>query len=319
LVDAVEGAPAVASYSSFVSVLNPTGSSLILSTYLLAGAMPSVVAAPSGTIVVSGDVGQGAQTPQFSGPFSTPVLTTDAYLALLTVPSAAPAVSLSQVRNAFSLQPGPIAPGEIVSLGLPGFVPAQTADIGLNVLAPMTTNLAGVQVLFDGRPAFLITVDYGRVVCIAPVEIAGQGSTAIQVNVNGTMSNILNAPVTQTALGLLTADESGSGLANARNSDGSLNGPRNPAAAGTALTLYVTGVGLTVPPEMDGVIPSNSAIVPAASTLSFLGLLEISSTTFYALPGFVPGLFALDVVTPNNVSGQNQIVLGSQIVSVYFK
>jgi len=319
LVHAVAGAPAASSYSSFVSILNNAGSALIFSTYLLAGAMPSIAAGLGGSIVVAGDVGPGAQTPEFTGPFVTLPLTTDAYLAVLTLPSAAPAVNLSQVRNAFSLQPGPIAPGEIISLGLPGFVPAQTADIGLNVLAPMTTNLAGVQVLFDGRPAFVITVDFGRVVCIAPVEIAGQTSTAIQVIVNGAASNFLNTPVTQAALGLLTADESGSGLANARNSDGTLNSPRNPAAAGTAVTLYVTGLGLTNPPEMDGLIPSNSNIVPASAPLSFIGLLEISSTTFYALPGFVPGLFALDVVFPSDLSGQNQILLGSQIVSVYFK
>lgn len=262
----------------------------------------------------------GAQTQQYSGfPQPFPLIATDAYLAILTPPAVAPTVSLTQVRNAFSLQPGPVAPGEIVSLGVMGFVPAQFADIGLNVLAPLTTNLDGVQVLFDGRPAFLITVDTGKVVCIAPVEIAGQSNTAIQVSVNGASSNVLNASVAQTALGLLSADGSGSGQANARNSDGTLNGPNNPAAPGTTVTMFFTGAGVTNQPEMDGVVAASSNVVPVAM-ISGIGM----TTSIHALPGFVPGIFALDFVAPANsgpmvglalFSGDSQ----SQFLNVYLK
>ena len=320
LVDAVEAAPAVSSYASFASVLNAAGSALNFSTYLLAGAVPSVAAAPSGSFVIAGDVGQGAQTQEFSGPFGLPVISTDGYLAVLTPPTSPPAANLSQVRNAFSLQPGPVAPGEIVSLGLPGFVPGQRIDIGLNVLAPLTTSLAGVQVLFDGRPAYLITVDSGRVVCIAPVEIAGQTSTAIQLSINGALSNILNAPVAATALGLLSADGSGTGQANARNSDGSVNSQRNPAAAGTTVTLYLTGAGVTNPAEIDGVVAASSNIVPVAKIASGSGTI----TSISALPGFVPGIFAIDFAVPANPPptqgiGLTSGGLQSQFVTVYFK
>jgi uncharacterized protein (TIGR03437 family) len=321
LLGAVEPAPPVGSYSSFVSELNATGSTLQYSTYLLAGATPSVAAGPSGQIVLAGAVGLGAQTQQYSGfPIPFPVTATDASLAILTPPTAAPAVNLSQVRNAFSLQPGPVAPGEIVSLGLPGFVPAQFADIGLNVLTPLTTNLEGVQVLFDGRPAYLITVDFGRVVCIAPVGIASQASTAIQVSVNGALSNVLNVSVAPTAPGFLTADGSGSGLANARNSDGTLNGPNNPAAAGSTVTLFLTGVGLTNPAEMDGVVVSSSSIVPV---ISFTGI-NLPPQSIHSLAGFVPGLFAVDFVAPTTSGLFTQVgVLAddsqSQQVTFYFK
>jgi uncharacterized protein (TIGR03437 family) len=326
LVDGIEPAPPVGSYSSFVSELSATGSKLAFSTYLLAGATPSVAAGPGGAIVVAGDLGMGAQTQQYSGfPNPYPLVATDAYLAILTPPSVAPNLNLARVRNAFSLLPGPVAPGEIVSLGLPGFVPAKFADIGLNVLAPMTTNLERVQVSFDGRPAYLITVDFGRVVCIVPVEIAGQASTNIQVSVNGALSNVLNESVAAAAPGLLTADESGTGLANARNSDGTLNGPNNPAAVGTTVTLFLTGVGLTNPPEMDGVVAASSSIVPAGSILTFVPSSETQSQLIYALPGFVPGLFALDVAVPKNSTGLNQIGVSgpssypNQFVGVYFQ
>jgi uncharacterized protein (TIGR03437 family) len=320
LVDAVEAAPAVGSYSSFVSVLNTAGSALTFSTYLLAGATPSVASAPGGSFVIAGDVGQGAQTQEFSGPFGLPVVSTHAYLAVLTPPASPPAANLLQVRNAFSLQPGPVAPGEIVSLGLPGFVPGQRVDIGFNVLAPLTTNLAGVQVLFDGRPAYLITVDSGRVVCIAPVEISGRTNTAIQVSINGAMSNVLNASVAATALGLLSADGSGAGQANARNSDGSVNGQRNPAAAGTTVTLYLTGAGVTNPAEMDGVVATSSSIAPVATISSG----SATPTSVQALPGFVPGIFAIGFAVPANPPPTQGIGVStsssqSQYVTVYFK
>ncbi len=44
---------------------------------------------------------------------------------------------------------------------------------------------------------------------------------------------------------LLSLDGSGTGLANARNQDGSLNSATNPAAAASFVTVYLTGAGLT--------------------------------------------------------------------------
>jgi uncharacterized protein (TIGR03437 family) len=297
LVSAVEGVPTLRLFASFVSALNPAGSALTFSTYLYAGAKPSVAAGSDGSIYVAGSTGLGAQTFPDSGfinPF--PLTATDGYLAILRPPASAPLLSLTQVANAFSLVGGAVAPGEIVSLSVPGFVPAQPADIGLNVLAPLTTNLAGVQVSFDGRLAYVMSLSSNRIECIAPVEIAGQRSTALQVNINGASSNVLNVNVAPTALGLLSSDGSGAGLANARNFDGTLNSASNPAPLGSIVTLFLTGVGLTKPPEADGVPPRNSDIVPVASISSFFPV----QGTLHALAGFVPGLFAYALPIPND-------------------
>ena len=307
LVAPVAGAPATRQFASFLTSLDPAGSALRFSTYLYAGSAPSVAVAPNGSIYVGGDVGPGSQTMPDSGfvnPF--PLVATDAYLAVLQIPQAVPPILLSGVVNAFSLNAGPIAAGEIVALDVPGFVPSQNADIGLNLLQPLGTNLAGVQVSFDSRAASTIAVYPGKIVCIAPAEIAGESFTQVQVSANGASSNVLNAGVAATALGLLSFDESGTGLANARNADGSLNSATNPASPGSFVTVYLTGAGLTQPSGL-----------PVASITSPFG-----SAPALPLPGFVPGLFSYTFLVPSVAISQIQVVLKtdsstSQPLNVY--
>jgi uncharacterized protein (TIGR03437 family) len=295
LVSPIEGAPAVRQFASFVSALNPSGSALTFSTYLHAGATPFVAAGSNGLIYVAGSTGAGAQSVPESGfPNPPPTIATDAYVAAIRVPGVVPPVNLVRLANAFSLLPGPVAPGEIVVLSVPGFSPAQSADIGLNVLAPLTTSLVGVQVTFDGRPAFVMRVFFGQIECIAPAGIAGQGITRVQVSIDGALSNILNVPVAPTALGLLAADGSGTGLANSQNSDGTRNSESNPAARGSVVTIFLTGAGITNPAEPDGVVPATSQIVPVATIFDFMP----GAGSVHALPGFVPGVFAYSFSVP---------------------
>ena len=299
LVAGVVPAPAEPQFSSFVSELNAAGTALKFSTYVLAGAAPAVASGPNGSVVVAGSVGLGAQSQPFTNSFHPNPVATDSVLVIFNPPAQTPPVNLSQVRNAFSLQPGPIAPGEIVALALPGFAPVQPTDAGLNVLTPLTTNSGGVQVFFDGKPAFVMTVDYQKVVCIVPAQVAGQTATQIQASVNGQLSNVLNATVADTALGLLSLDQTGTGQANARNADGTLNGATNPATAGTKLTIFFTGAGVANPAEPDGMAPSTYDIAPAAA----ISLQSPTGGTYtpigvHSLPGFVPGLFDYDLTLP---------------------
>jgi uncharacterized protein (TIGR03437 family) len=296
LVAPVEGAPVVRQFASFVSVLNPHGSALTFSTYLHAGSAPSVTVGSNGSIYVAGSVGMGAQSvPDTGFPNPPPTILTHAYLAAIHVSASPAAVNLVQVANAFSLMPGAVAPGEIVALSVPGFDPAQFADIGLNVLAPLTTNLEGVQVFFDGRPAFVLRIVFGQIECIAPAAIAGQRSTRVQVSIDGALSNVLNVSVAPTALGVLAADGSGMGLATAQNFDGTYNSETNPAPRGSAITFFLTGAGITNPPEPDGVVPATTQIVPVAAILNFF---DGVTGRIHALPGFVPGIFAYSFSIP---------------------
>jgi len=137
-------------------------------------------------------------------------------------------------------------------------------------------------------------VSPGQIECIAPAAIAGQRITRVQVSIDGALSNILNVAVVPTALGLLAADGSGKGLANAQNSDGTRNSESNPTPRGSVVTIFLTGAGITNPAEPDGVVPATSQIVPVATIFSFMpdrGLV-------HALPGFVPGIYAYSFSIP---------------------
>ena len=91
LVSSFEPAPPVRQFASFLSVFNPAGSALMLSSHLYAGAAPSVVAGPGRLTYVAGSSGTGAQTQPDSGftnPF--PLTATDGYLALIRSPEPFP-------------------------------------------------------------------------------------------------------------------------------------------------------------------------------------------------------------------------------------
>ena len=309
LVSPIEGVPFTRQFASFVSALNPSGSALTFSTYLHAGTAPSVAAGLNGSIYVAGSTGLNAQSvPDTGFPNPPPTIATNVYLAAIRVPASVPPVSLVQVSNAFSLMSGRVAPGEIVVLSIPGFSPAQSVDIGLNVLAPLTTNLQGVQVFFDGRPAFVMRVSFGQIECVAPAAIAGQRSTSVQVTIDGAQSNVLNVRVAPTALGLLAADGSGAGLANAQNSDGTYNSATNPAVRGSVVTVFLTGAGIANPSEPDGVLPSTTEIVPVATISTFFP--GPSTSKVHALPGFVPGIFAYPFSIPTTTQQPPPTKLG---------
>jgi len=270
-------APAMESYESFVSMLSPDGSGLPFSSYLFAGSAPKIALSDS-LVRVAGDVGAGAQSVTFTpaSPLAPPL--TDASISSIDVTANRANLDLTGVRNGFSLLPGPIAAGEIVELTVPDLVPVQSINLGIKPKSPLTTSLAGVQVLFDGQPALIMAATAGKVICIAPQDFGDKQNTNVQVNFNRKLSNSLAVPIARAALGLLSSDGSGTGLANARNDDGTLNGPTNPAKRGSRVTIYVTGVG-----------------VPPAIIMTNYGSASVSPLS----GAFVPGIYAVNFDTPS--------------------
>jgi uncharacterized protein (TIGR03437 family) len=121
---------------------------------------------------------------------------------------------------------------------------------------------------------------------------------------------------------LLSADNSGTGLANARNEDGTPNSETNPAARGSLITLYFTGAGVTNPPEPDGMVVSDPNVQPVAN----INLGGIPVEFVGPLPGFVPGIFQIVArVSPqsNNVNPVRVAVSSgnssSQVLYFYVK
>jgi uncharacterized protein (TIGR03437 family) len=306
LVHSIEAAPTIQDYESFVSMLDPAGATLPYSSYLSAGSAPTLALGPDGTLYIAGDAGFDAQTMTYSGfPSPPPNPLTKALLASLNVSAAPAGLNLSGATNAFSLLTGPVAAGEIVVLTVPDFKPAQDINVGINERLPLATTLGGTQVLFDGKPVLVVSIAQGKIACITPQDFGANQSTTIQVNANGVLSNPLDVAVATAALGLLSADGSGSGLANARNQDGTLNSPTNPAKRGSTVTIYFTGAG----------------VPPAQVTINLPGIFRT-----YPLKGFLPGIYAAEFRAPKETSFTSPLNVtlsaaesSSQILLVYIK
>jgi uncharacterized protein (TIGR03437 family) len=163
---------------------------------------------------------------------------------------------------------------------------------------PLPMFLGPVSVTVNGRNAPLLYVNATQVNFQVPWETQ-LGNALISVTVNGLISNSVSAPVLTAAPGLFVIPPT---RALVQNSDFSLNGPDNPAKAGSTITAYLTGSGPVSPAVADGtaspasppatVTSEKSATIGStAATVSFAGL----------APGFV-GLLQMNIVVPSTLA-----------------
>ena len=152
---------------------------------------------------------------------------------------------------------GIIAPGEIVSIFGGGLGP-DAAVVAPSPASGIGPQLAGVEVLFNGIPAPLLYVQNSQIMAVVPYGVAGASTGAttaeVQVRFGSETSQSLIFLVDATSPAVYSLDSSGVGQAAVLNEDGSINGPDNPAAKGTVVSIYATGGGLTNPPPVDGSI-----------------------------------------------------------------
>jgi uncharacterized protein (TIGR03437 family) len=209
--------------------------------------------------------------------------------------------SISAITNGASGATGAIAPGEIVviygsNLGPQLFTPEQVVN---NVVTPV---LAGTRVMFNGTPAPILYTWTTQVSAVVPFGITG--STAqVTAQYGNQTSPPISVPVAPTSPALFSADSSGQGQALATNADGSNNSPSNPAAAGSVIGLYATGVGPLSPSVPDGTIifpPLPNTTLPVSVTIGGQPAIAHSAT---GTPNNVAGTVLIYVAIPAGVSG----------------
>jgi uncharacterized protein (TIGR03437 family) len=221
-----------------------------------------------------------------------------------------PLPSVSAVVNAASFLPGPISPGEIITLFGTNIGPATPLSGQLDSSGKLATTLGGVQVVVNGFLAPMVYVSATQVSAVVPYEIAPYSSTGVGVQYQGQTSNITPLAVAATTPGLFTLNSSGSGPA-AFNANFSLNGPNNPSPPGSTVVFYLTGTGQTVPPGVTGTINStpDHNPVPAASISILIGGLPATYSYAGGVEGIVEGLIQLNVQIPGGASSGNDPVV----------
>jgi uncharacterized protein (TIGR03437 family) len=214
------------------------------------------------------------------------------------------------VQSAASEAPGPVAPGEIISIfgtNL-GPTPGVAGTIANNLLS---TQVSGIQVMFDNNPAPLLYVSATQINAIVPFALNGLNQTHLTISNNGSVSNPLDLVVAPTAPALFTTTQTGGGQGAILNANGSVNTSANPAAAGSIIVLYATGGGETSPLGVTGnITPTDGTglkLVPGVTVT--VG--NLAGTVVYAgsAPGFVEGALQINVQLPANLPAGAQAVV----------
>jgi uncharacterized protein (TIGR03437 family) len=196
-------------------------------------------------------------------------------------------IGLGGVLNSASLIPGPVAPGEFLTL------------FGTGIAATGSDSDASLPlVLFDGRPSLVLYAKENRINVVAPFAIGQEAVTRMQLVRQGQKIADLFVPVGNAAPGLFTLDASGGGPGAILNQDSTINTPLNPANKGSVAVLYAAGSGQTSPPGVDGQVASAPLPRPALPVSVEVG--GIAAPVLYAgaAPGFLLGLLQVNFRIP---------------------
>jgi uncharacterized protein (TIGR03437 family) len=217
---------------------------------------------------------------------------------------------IAAVVNAANFLSGPIAPGEIVTIGGTSIGPTTAVGLTLDQTGKVATSLDGVNVLFNGTPAPLAYVSATQINCVVPYEIQGLVSPYVQVIYQGQTSSAFPLASVPTSPALFTANGSGAGPAAAFNQDQSYNLPNTPASKGGTVVLFMTGEGVTAPGGVTGKVTTvspNPPITPQPilPVAVFINGQQASIVFYGEAPGLVSGVMQLNVQIPTNVPSGN--------------
>jgi uncharacterized protein (TIGR03437 family) len=217
--------------------------------------------------------------------------------------------SAQSLVNGASFLYGPIAPGELISIFGSGLGPAQ--PVGLQTTpggGSITTALGGTQVLFNGLAAPLTYVSATQVNAIVPFEVAGSGTAQVSVVVQSVPGGSVTESVASSSPAVFAAS-GGTGQGAILNQDNSTNSASNPAAVGSVLQVFSTGLGQTVPLGVDGQIAGPNPSLPVQNVTATVG--GINATVLYAGSsyGLVSGVIQVNVLIPAGVTPGNAVPL----------
>jgi len=274
--------------AGFLAELNPTGSTLLSAT--LTDSNSVAVAANSAGVYYAGPLGNSVLVAKIDPTQVAPI-------------SLDEIVQFSPLLPAASRLPSPVAPGEIVRILGRGIGPQNQVGAKLTGAGTFPTSIGGVQVTFNGVPAPLVSVQASQIECIAPFELDGLASAVAQVQYNGQASNSYTVGVLPQNPDIIAVV----------NSDWSVNSPSNPAKPGSGVAIFLTGLGQTIPPSVDGALnqrpPAQLENVPeigfdgAPANVTFIGAAALE----------VAGVYQINMTLPSPAASPFLVYIGPGI------
>jgi uncharacterized protein (TIGR03437 family) len=236
-------------------------------------------------------------------------------------------------ESAASLFTEPLAPGTFAAIyPLGGTFGTNTASAGqLPNPVPFPTSMADIEVLFNGQPAPLSYVGPGQINFIVPMSAPTTGTADVQVVMQSTGQILADglvqmntvSPAIFLAGGLSNCSLAGGKCRQAaveNVADGTVNGPNNPAAAGSYISIYATGQGFVQGAPPDGDIPRtglvSTSVLPQVwinacyvDDSACTGETGVENVEFSGLSPAFPGVWQINVRIPKNTGPGAQVPL----------
>jgi uncharacterized protein (TIGR03437 family) len=286
----------------FLTQLDPGGANILFSTLVEGGAQ--IALDHTGNVYVAGYTFLGDNPKELlggglnRGPSAVVAKIDPSRVFPLQLDTPAKA---GQRRPSLFIEPEGAAPGQVLRLIGRGLGPAVPVSAAPDSSGAFPKSLAGVEVRFDGSPATLLSAGETEILCIVPFSVAGQQASTIQVLYSGAAANPVAVAVTPVSLETFAVV----------NPDWSLNSYDNPAPAGSFVTVFVSGLGLTDPPEVDGQpnLGPGRMLNPLTATLD-----NAPAQILYAgpAPGLVAGVGQVNIALPASAGSGS---LSLQLVS----
>jgi uncharacterized protein (TIGR03437 family) len=216
------------------------------------------------------------------------------------VPGQAAAPTISGVTDAAGFGPR-VAPGSLASIFGANLAGSEASATGF----PLPTSLGGASVTISGTSVPLLYANTGQINFQVPSSLAS-GTASLIVHGPGGASAAFSFTVTASAPAMFQYT---SNHAVAQNPDGTTNATASPAAAGSVVTVYLTGIGAVSNPVADGTAAPLSPLssASAAATASFGA--QSATIQFLGLtPGFA-GLAQANIQVPTLPSGDYPLVI----------
>ena len=221
------------------------------------------------------------------------------------VPAPQPAISSGGVFNAASFQPG-ISVGSWVTIqgsNLAGNTRGWSTDDFEDGALP--TQLDGVSVKIDGKPAYVAYISPAQINVQAPADSA-LGSVPVEVTYNGSTSSPGTAQLQAVSPALFLWNGK---YAVATHPDFSPAAPAGlfpgvtavPAKPGETIILWGTGFGATTPAVAPGIVPPANPLANVANPITAtIGNMAATVVGAAISPGN-PGLYQIEVQVPDSV------------------
>jgi len=187
------------------------------------------------------------------------------------------------IVNAASLLPGPISPGEIITV------------FGGAALSGTSA------VVFEGISEPILYTGPGLVNAVVPFGLDPTKPASLDIRAQGQSLGTASLAAATVSPALFTQSSNGAGPGAILNQDYTLNSPSNPASAGSVIMVYGTGFGALNPAATDGQPATGKANTQLPVAASVGGIVT-DVLHAGAAPGLIAGVVQINIRIPHNLA-----------------